>query len=185
MSDSGVRAVNLREVINFISGLPDNMAGVAKEELGVALTSADESIKNDTTLNRRTGNLMKSISFRVSGNTISTLDARIGTDSIYAPVHEFGATIRAKNKYMGVPGGPYLNIPATANKTAAGVTRKQAREVFNLGGYIAGKGVYLGGQLMFSLVKSVTIPARLNMIDKTENEIPTLLSRISKRMLGG
>ena len=103
---------------------------------------------------------------------------------MYAPTHEFGATIKAKNAYKGVPGGPYLNIPTRNNKTPAGVTMLQAREVFNQGGYIAkfksGRyGVMMDGQLMFSLHKEVEIPKRLKMIETAEGEIPTMLSRIA------
>jgi hypothetical protein len=84
---------------------------------------------------------------------------------------------------LGVPGGPYLNIPTSANKTASGVTRLQAREVFNRGGYITQTkggvwGVFLLGQMMFSLKKQVKIPARLGMIDAAEDEVPTLLNKL-------
>ena len=79
-----------------------------------------------------------------------------------------------------------MNIPSDANKTNVGVQRMSARSVFEQGGYIvplksptARYAVFLDDVPMFWLVKSVTIPPRLEMHKSTEDEIPTLLSNLS------
>ena len=184
-----VTTVNLREVMDYLESIPAESFDVAKKEIARSLLAADADIKTNTTLKRRTGNLFKSIKTKVTGNNLSNLRASISTDSIYAPVHEYGATIRAIDKYTGVPGGPYLNIPTDSNKTAAGVTRLQAREVFNQGGNVvkfrSGKyGVMLNGQVMFTLHKKVTIKPRLHMVESAEDQIPTMLSRIAEQIGG-
>ena len=182
-----ISVINLTEVVDFLNGLTESTFEIAKTEIATALFNADNSIKNDTELMTRTGNLFQSIQTRVEGNGFSSLQASIYTTSVYAPTHEYGATIRAIDKYMGVPGGPYLNIPTSSNKTAAGVTRKTATQVFSVGGHVvkfkSGKyGVMLNGQVMYTLHKSVEIPARLGMFDKTEAEVPTLLSNIASQI---
>lgn len=136
----------------------------------------------------RTGELSRSIRSALSGNTLDSLKAKVFTDSIYAPIHERGGTITAKNAYRGLFGGPYLNIPSDANKTPAGVMRRSARDVFNEGGHVikinSGKAKYMVinsfGIPMFWLVKSVTIAARLGMVEAAQDEVPTFLSNLSK-----
>jgi len=101
----------------------------------------------------------------------------------YAPLQEFGGIIKAINKYTGVSGGPYLNIPTKSNLTPAGVMKKSAKELFNAGAHIhkskAGNwGVFIGGSMMMVLKKKVVIPARLGMIDAADDQIPTILSKL-------
>jgi phage gpG-like protein len=175
---------NLREVRNYLEGLPVDSVASVKTEISRTLLEVDRDIKTNTSLNRRTGGLFQSIKTEVSGSSLSDLKASIYTDSVYAPIHEYGGTVRAIDKYRRVPGGPYLNIPTDSNKTAAGVTRMQAREVFAMGGNVvkfrSGKyGVMLGSQIMFTLQKSSRIQPRLKMIDTAEDSVPTLLSRIA------
>lgn len=187
MSSGTNPTINSAEVNAFLRTLPEEIFSLAKAYFQEAAMSADAKIKENATskLKVRTGNLRKSIRFEVSGTTLATIKASIyaagaiGANTIvYAPIHEYGGTIKAKNAYKGVPGGPYLNIPADENKTPAGVTRKQAREVFNMGGYRVGKVVYLNGVAMFYLVKQVTIKPRLGMVKAVEDEIPTLLDKL-------
>jgi len=185
-----VEVKNLAEVKKYLKQLPERTFKDAKKVFAKAVFSADKKIKDNATtkLKVRTGALRRSIVSVVSGSDLSTLQASVGSASkvggvelVYAPLHEFGDTIRAKKAYKRVPGGPYLNIPTSANKTSAGVTRLQAREVFNQGGRV-GKtkkgnyGVLLNGQMMFILKKQVVIPARIGMIKAAEDEIPTILS---------
>lgn len=92
-------------------------------------------------LNTRTGFLKRSIQTSVRGRSLADLNAALfsaaqvgSTDVVYAPVHEFGAIIRAKKAYAKLPGGPYLNIPLPDNKTPAGVMRKTAKQIFEDGG---------------------------------------------------
>lgn len=180
-----VEMKNADEVKTFLSRMPRKMFDETKEVFQKNAFDIEGEIKSNATtkLKVRTGNLRRSFGSEVTGNKLANLGlsiyaaGRVGGDTVvYAPVHEFGATIKAKNAYRNVPGGPYLNIPAPANKTPAGVQRMSARMVFNQGGYIAGKVVYQNGRPMFYLVKSVTIPARLGMFEAVESGIPTILS---------
>lgn len=182
-----METINLKETIDYIKRLPADTFDVAKKEMATALFKADEAIKTNTTLKRRTGNLFKSIQTRVEGNNIKNLKASIYTNSIYAPIQEYGGNIKAKKAYKRVPGGPYLNISTLSNKTASGVTRKSARQVFEQGGHItrfkSGKyGLMLNGQIVYTFHKSVKIPKRLGMVRNTEKQIPTMLSRIAEQI---
>ena len=181
------KAINLKEVVKYFDTLPEDTFDIAKKEMSTALFKADKKIKIRRSLKKRTGALMKSIQVRVQGTNLKNLQASIYTTSVYAPVHEYGATIKAKNAYKNVPGGPYLNIPTDANKTAAGVMRKSATQVFAAGGFIvkfkSGKyGLMLNGEVVFTFHKLVHIPARLKMIKTTEDQIPTMLSRIADQI---
>jgi len=188
---------NITRALNRTAGMWFDSAKAAFQK--ATLNAANKTKDNATSaLKVRSGHLRQSINQEVTGTNIQTLKASVfsastagGAPVVYAKVHELGAgdsgempPIRAIDKYLGVPGGPYLNIPARANKTAAGVTRLQAREVFSQGGYIvrmrSGKyGVMLDGRLMFTLVKNVEIPARLGMREAAEEQIPTLLSDLA------
>lgn len=188
MIDITVSAENLENVQTYLSRLSEESFPTAKRLFQEAGFNMDAKVKDNarTDLKVRTGSLRRSIGSAVTGTTVATLQGSLysaakvgGTELKYAPIHEYGGTVRAIDKYMRVQGGPYLNIPADANKTPAGVTRMQAREVFNAGGYIAGKSVYLNGERMFSLVKQVSIPARLGMRQAAEDEVETLLGKLA------
>ncbi len=189
-----VQIQGAQEVKTFLSKLPKRLFDESKLIFQKTAFNIENKTKENATniLSVRTGNLKRSINSKVFGTKISDLNMSIftagivgGAQVVYAPIQEFGGTIRAKNAYKNVPGGPYLNIPAPANKTAAGVQRMGAQEVFNQGGYVAGKVVYLNGEPMFWLVKSVTIPARLGMLKAAEDEIPTMLSEFKNMDMEG
>lgn len=189
-----IQLQNLREVMDALEAIPEREFENAKRAFSAAVLNAHSEVKDNVRnkLKVRTGALARAIKTMVSGQSVDNLKAMIyaahtvgGAEVIYAPIHEYGGTIKAKKAYAGVPGGPYLNIPTGRNKTGVGVTRMQAREVFQDGGFVAktrsGKwGVFLDGQMMFVLKKSVDIPARLGMRDAAENQIPTLLSELSE-----
>lgn len=78
--------------------------------------------KRNATALRESGRLMKSLSSQVSGAQL-----RVGTNTKYAAVHQFGATIKAKNapflvfklgnrwvktKEVEIPARPFLGISA-------------------------------------------------------------------------
>ena len=197
VADLSVDVTNLQEVVNFLNAMPVETFGQAKTVFSKAVLSASNKTKDNAAniLKIRTGLLKRSIKFDVAGTNVHNLRARVysasvvgGKPVIYAPLHEgkpdgSDTTIRAIDKYMGVPGGPYLNIPGQQNKTPAGATRMKAREVFNAGGFIMGRTVMRGGtnemrmyDVMFFLVKSVEIKPRLGMLKAAEAEIPTILS---------
>ena len=181
------------DVKNLLKRLPDQLFDKSKKAVSDSVFRVHQKVSDrvrdgvDDTLHSRTGALKRSLKPSVTGTTLDKLDGRISTTSIYAPTHEFGATIKAKDKYLRVPGGPYLNIPLPPNKTAAGVTRKTARQVFLGGGYLVkGPRRYVvmdaSHKPMFVLVKQVTIKPRLKMIQTAEEEVPTLLSNLSALM---
>lgn len=165
----------------------------AKKEFQRSALNMTTEIKDNATnkLDVRSGHLRQSIGQEVTGNSLLNLSASVFSNSmaggepvVYAPVHEYGAeddnAIKAKDKYLRVKGGPYLNIPTAANKTPAGVMRRSAREVFGMkGAHIRGRSVWVGETMMFYLVKKVEIKPRLGMRDAVDNEIPHLLSRLA------
>ena len=193
MQDTDITVNNLSRVNSWIRNIPRAMFKDVKKEFQKSALAMSNQVKDNTKnkLKVRTGALRRSIGQEVTGTSIMDLQASIysaayvGSQELkYAKIHEYGGTINAIDKYVRVPGGPYLNIPTSDNKTAAGVTRLQAREVFNQGGYIAktrsGKwGVFLDGKMMFVLKKSVTIPERLGMRQSVDDEIPTLLGNLA------
>jgi len=189
MADVSVKTINLKDVAEYLKNMPEDTFTQAKTVMSKGVAAINKQVKDNATniLNVRSGRLRRSLQFEVSGTNLKNIQASVYSASVvggspvaYAPIHEYGGTIKAKNKYKGVPGGPYLNIPTDANKTPAGVTRLNARQVFQAGGYIGGRVVFNNAdEPMFYLVKSVTIPARLGMEAAAEDEIPTILSGLA------
>ena len=182
---------NLEEVNDYLKKLPEDSFDDAKLIFQKAVLAADAKVKLRFTsmiIKSRTDNLRRSLRTSVTGTTLKTLRASFhsvanvaGTKITYAPMQEIGGTVKAIDKYTGVPGGPYLNIPVFSNLTPAGVMRKSAKMLFDEGAHIhkskAGNwGVFLGSKMMMVLKKEVTIPARLGMVDTTNDQIPTILS---------
>jgi len=115
-------------------------------------------------LHTRTGRLVRSLVAKVE-EVPSGIVGRIGSNVVYAPTHEFGATITPKRSQ-------YLTIPLAAAKTAAGVARfASAKQVPGLIFLTRpGRNPLLvqrdgrGGVIpYYVLVKSVTIPPRLGL----------------------
>lgn len=192
-----VEVRNLAEVNQYLQQMPENLFDDTKKVFQKAVLKADAKVKSNltTVLKSRTGMLWRSLHTSVKGTTLKTLRASIyslanvsGTPVVYAPIHEYGGTITAIDKYTGVPGGPYLNIPTGSNKTPAGIMKKSAKMIFDEGGYIQKSrkgnwGVFLGGRMMFVLKSKVKIPARLGMRKAAEDQIPTILSSL-KELVG-
>ena len=184
-----VELTNLAEVKKYIETMPEESFPAAKEVFRKSVLSVANIVKQMKKMKIRTGALKKSIQQSVTGKDFDSLRASIysaqgagGKEVKHAASHEFGTlvkSIKAKNAYKGVPGGPYLNIPVGSNLTPAGVMRKSARTVFAEGGHIRGRSVWLKDAMMFVLVKSTKFPPRLGMRDAAEAEIPTLLSSLA------
>ena len=187
-----VEIINLSETLRYLERMPEETFDDAHDAFQVAVLAADAQVKGNFggKLQVRTGTLRRSIQTSVEGTDLRTLDARIygakfagGEQLVYTLTQEFGATIKAKRAYKGVPGGPYLNIPLAANKTAAGVQRMSAREVFGAGGYIRGRAVFShDDKAMFALVKEVKVRPALGMIEAAEDQVPTILSTLQRRV---
>lgn len=140
--NSGVTVEGNEKVLALLRSVPIANFGAAKKAWAVAIFEGHKQVVKNASgglpgLNRRTGGLSRSLKAAVTGDSVRTLSGKIYTNSVYAPIHEYGGTIRAKNAYRGVPGGPYLNIPTDDNQTASGVQRLNAKQVFERGGYIA------------------------------------------------
>lgn len=182
------------EVEQLLHDLPFWAYEGARKALNDYVKSVDSSIKaqiSGVDLNVRSGFLRRSFNFEVHGASLNTLGASNFTDAVYAPIHQEGGTIFAKNAYKGVPGGPYLNIPTPANQTPSGVMRYSAKQVFADGGYIirtkaswkAPYVVMLKDKAMFALVKYVTIPKRMKFVETAEAGVPTLLTKLGNSWL--
>jgi len=184
---TGVTISGLEEAAEYLEGIPPELFGQSKEILKQRTFSAQRKVTNNLrggSLQSRSGQLRKSIRTQNTGTDLDSLRSGIFSKGvIYAPLQEYGDKVTAKNAYKNVPGGPYLNIPTDANKTASGVMRKSARDVFSEGGFIVkfksgGYGVMLDDELMFTLHREVEVPARLGMRDAMAHEIPILLSNL-------
>lgn len=199
MAGSSVTIKGDRELSDLLRALPASIFDDAKNAFLRVAAGAHKKIsdrvQNGSPLFRRSGNLSRSLGFSVTGSKIEDLSASVysrnsvsGKPVVYAAIHEIGGTIKASRAYARVPGGPYLNIPLPANKTASGVMRLSAREVFASGGKIVkskrGNYVVLAGASMksvpmFVLKKSVNIKARLGMRDTVTGETATLITDLN------
>jgi phage gpG-like protein len=143
-------------------------------------------------LKRPTGRLAGSIGSHVEviGDqfvaTIGSGEGPQGGRVPYAGIHEYGGTIRPKN-------GQYLTIPTDNARTLGGDTKGgfTARNLFNggvagfSGAVIIGKTIYgiMQGQKnklmpLFTLVKSVDIPARRYLsksLEQEQDKIPNMI----------
>lgn len=116
-----------------------------------------------------------SLSRRLRGSITWVAEAakvEVGTNVVYAAIHQFGGTIRAKN-------GPFLSIPVTPAARAAGSPRNMA------GLHVATtlKGQYIlvdqKGTTQYLLRHQVTIPARpfLGVSDADRTELLGVVER--------
>lgn len=194
---ANVEVKGVDEVVELLNALPEHLFKEARKQVAKSTINTQTVILEPLSfgtdgLQSRTGALARSIRTSITGTQLKDIRGRVFTDVIYAPIHEKGGTVTAKNAYKSLPGGPFLNIPADANKTPAGIMRETAKVVFNTGGFIvkikAAKAKYAvikNGRVMFWLVKSVTIKATLGMVKAAEDEVPTLLSNLNKVLLDG
>ena len=189
----------ITEVRAMLTKFPDETFQAATKAIRVATVNAKRTIQGNfvsysgtrgsSRLQNRSGGLRKSIRRETSGKDLANLFSRVFSDHENASVHELGATINAKSKYVRVPGGPYLNIPTSSNLSGGGAMMFSPGEIFATGGYIfrSKSGNFIvaskGGTPMFVLVKSVTIKPRLGMEKAVTDEVPTLLRVLNDEML--
>lgn len=200
MAEITVDVRGIPEVRAMLAEFPDSTFKAATVAMRVATVNAKRTVVNrfrpytgtgGSTLQIRSGELRRSIKRETTGATLGDLFSRVYSDSPFASIQEQGGTITAKNKYIRVPGGPYLNIPTPSNLDGSGLMINSPGTVFATGGYIlrSKTGKYLimskGGTPMFVLTRSVDVPARLGMEDAVTDEIPTLLSTLNAELLKG
>lgn len=183
----------LDEVKRLLANMPEVLFVNAKKSLARAtLTIQSNVVKRfngdaNSSLQTRTGNLQRSIHTVNRGTDLDSLQSSIFTNSTYAPIHEEGGTIKAKNAFKNLDGGPYLAIPSDANKTNAGVTRFSPRDAFNMGASIRklrnpkkARFMILEKTMgpLFWLVPEVVIKARLGLQSETDKHIPDLIKQL-------
>lgn len=140
----------------------------------------------DTELNRRTGNLRRSIVIEpITGSGIEQT-GRVGSAMIYARVQELGGTIRAKNvKNLTIPLGPV--------KTPKGVARGSARDIISNPGSFGYDGTFFHNKILFGrrngkaeplfkLKPSVTLPSRPFAQPAMEEESPRFQAGLQSAM---
>ena len=133
---------------------------------------------------RHTGSLARGFEVKVSGDSIKTLEGRLGWfdpfGAMVATTHEKGATIR---------GRPWLTIPLRAAMTPAGVVRGPARSFPNTfiirsrgGNLLIMQSRGTGAVPLFLLKRKVEIPARLELGETFESstEVQKRLRRINR-----
>ncbi len=197
-----IKVEGAKEVVKFLDQLPESTYDDARSVFlkRVAKAHAQVQVNLRTVMRVRSGTLARATRFEITGKTLKTLEGSLyvsqagsgSTELIYARTQEYGSPqggIKAKKAYKRLPGGPYLNIPTKNNKTAAGVTRLSAKQVFQRGGYIkyfigGTWGVILPGTgVMFTLHKKVEVPARMGMRASMEEQIPQVLEDL-KNLIG-
>jgi len=131
-------------------------SGILREEVGRALEAgareAERNAKRNLTggnpLHVRTGALRTSIRSEVDR---ARQEARIGTDLVYGPVHEYGATIRPREmRKLAIPVGGVRTWPRRfAGPLFFRMTRGGLKFL-----------VDAAGKMMYVLKPQVTVPAR-------------------------
>ena len=102
-----------------------------------------------------TGTLLRSIGVEVVEVSRDRVAVAIGTNLVYAAIHEFGGEIRARNsKFLAIP------LTDEARATPGGSPRNFPRDLSPRVNGERGVLVDDGGTAQYALVKSVTIPAR-------------------------
>lgn len=153
----------------------------------VALMAATLPIENEAKLRapKKTRTLSRSIHSKITKRTLRIVEAKIGTDIIYAKIQEFGGTIKPKN-------GKYLAIPVNSGKQY--VSPKNFPTPLGFRRTKKGNGILIDaeGTTQFILVKSVEIPAKPYMrpaFDAKRNEAVQEFTEVMrhqiKRMLKG
>jgi len=189
--------VGIEALREFLKEFPNANFDIVKQEFTDRTLAVHKTVLqkfNGTRLTSRTGALRRSFQTKVTGDSLNDLDARVysgsiaGKPIIYAIIHEFGGTVKAKKAYQKLPGGPYLNIPLSGNKTKAGVTRYSAFDIFSAGGFIikskAGNWIVMSKGMipMFVLKKQVHIPPRLAFFSTGKREANRVLPNLSKKL---
>lgn len=185
-----------KELIKRIDALPQKI----KERVGVkALNESGRLLANHIqsklrrggVLNVRSNRLRRSIGYVVE-RAGDNLQARVGTNVVYARIHEFGGTITARRAM-------FLTIPLRAALQPAGVVRFSARNViknplaFGYDATFFSDGVLFGVRgaktrstsiPLFALKRSVRIPARPYMrpalAEKRDEIIQTISDEVGK-----
>lgn len=158
----------------------DNDLSLARADMVRTYLSASRT--TPTQLARRTGDLIRS--WRVSmSETADTFEGRLAQDQrfrarVYGPTHEYGATIRAKNRRN-------LAIPLTEEARQAGTPRR-FNDLFLIR---SRRGNILlvrrnGQQLepMYKLQPSVTIPPRPHVRPTSEKWFPIILQDVRQEL---
>lgn len=130
----------------------------------------------------RSGRLRSSITHRIAKEN-NDLVARVGTNVIYAKIHEYGGTIKPKH-------AQHLTIPLDAAMTPSGVARYKARDLISqpsIGGFkrtfFRNKvlfGVKHNGRVVpvFALKKSVTIKEKRFMRDSLKEKARQIILEV-------
>lgn len=97
--------IKIKVDTKFINKWPTLMVNGAKEGLNTYLKNLVKYSKNvfgmSGAVNSRSGTLRRSIKKSIITESGDILEGSVGSDVIYAPIHEFGAVITAKaGKYL-------------------------------------------------------------------------------------
>ena len=121
-----------------------------------------------------TRRLRNSITYQATGSSV-----QVGTNVVYAAVHQFGATIRAKS-------GPFLSIPVTPAARAAGSPRNM--DGLHVAQTLKGQFILVDGKgvTQYLLREQVTIPARpfLGVSSADSTEIVGVVERFFQQRWG-
>lgn len=87
-----------KEVIAMLDSIKNSMPSLHRQILSLLcediISISQKDYLSGQVLKRKTGKLANSLTYRLIGNS----DAEVGTNLIYAAIHEYGGEIRPKNK---------------------------------------------------------------------------------------
>ncbi len=177
---------NDREFKRALREVPDQIYKGARKGLQKGLRGYQRELtrtrlRGRPGLARRSGNLARDLQTTVRGRTVDTLVGIAFFTAKYAPAHEFGATITPKR-------GRYLAIPLSAVSTPTGIAQYQPRDFPNAFFIRSRKNPdnlvlveERGSRIvpLFAMVRSVTIPPRLEARETMRSYAPTILREVS------
>jgi phage gpG-like protein len=187
---------NWLEIERVFKAFPVSMARASKQTLEKEGTKGIRELQvkhltGGTSPDRlavRTGNLRRSWWRVVIGNTLNTLALVFVSDSPYAAVHEFGATIKAKaGKALAIPLGDATTDAGVAKWPSPRSPGAPPMHLIVLGGKNtrSGKGLALlvhsiSGEPMYLLKKSVVIPPRMHATETFEDRLPLMVAALGR-----
>jgi HK97 gp10 family phage protein len=176
MTEVVIGAEELITKLNAMSAAATGEALISTAQAGgeIIRNAAIANIHDENLI--QTGNLSRSIHTEISEATDSQATVDIGTDLVYAAIHEFGGTITAKNgKYLAIPVGSYKGSPndhpdLKLRKTGGGTLLM----------------VDAAGTAQYVLKSSVTIPAQPYLrpaMDEHRDEAMNVMANVFKQLI--
>jgi phage gpG-like protein len=176
-----VKMTGDRELSVYLGGVSKGALGVANRIVGRGAPIVKRNIQlnlSGRVLKVRNNQLRSSIEIARGNNADGSPFAAVGTNVVYAAIHEFGGIIRPKRaKFLAIPFPGVKGSPRDYKNTFVhnGI-------IFQ--GWQSAKGNVGGIEPLFSLKRQVVIPKRPYMSTGLEMSIPEIKSIANEEMNG-